>query len=318
MNRTGRRPVVVGVDGSACAESALRYALTAAARRGSDLEVVSAFTPELFWARGVPLQVPDTEAIRADTAERARELVEKVRTELAGGPAAGAVDVSVRVTAVAGPAAAVLTDSAEDAALLVVGNRGRGVLRSAVLGSVALRCVTSAHCPVVVVHALPDPPEDPPRVVVGVDGSESAPAVLAAAVDEAARSGAALEVVACYVPAESWSRMYPELVATTEEIGSDARRNTEDLLTSVLAGRTAATTAPAVRVSVAEGAAQDVLIERARGAVQLVVGGRDRGATRGLLLGSVALHCALHAPCPVMVVHPAKEVVTSADAPERP
>ena len=29
-----------------------------------------------------------------------------------------------------------------------------------------------------------------------------------------------------------------------------------------------------------------------------------RGAMRGLLLGSVALHCVMHAPCPVMVVHP--------------
>jgi nucleotide-binding universal stress UspA family protein len=47
-----------------------------------------------------------------------------------------------------------------------------------------------------------------------------------------------------------------------------------------------------------------VLLQRARSADLLVVGSRGRGAFRGLLLGSVALHCAMHAPCPVLVVHP--------------
>ncbi|MCU1668819.1 MAG: universal stress protein, partial [Blastococcus sp.] len=42
---------------------------------------------------------------------------------------------------------------------------------------------------------------------------------------------------------------------------------------------------------------------RARDADLLVVGSQGRGAVRGLLLGSVALHCAMHAPGPVMVVH---------------
>ena len=41
---------------------------------------------------------------------------------------------------------------------------------------------------------------------------------------------------------------------------------------------------------------------QAEGAELLVVGGRGHGAVRELLLGSIALHCVLHAPCPVMVV----------------
>ena len=43
---------------------------------------------------------------------------------------------------------------------------------------------------------------------------------------------------------------------------------------------------------------------RAAGADLLVVGSRSRGTLPGMLLGSVALHCAVHAPCPVMVVRP--------------
>lgn len=308
------RPVVVGVDGSACAESALRYALSAAARRGTDLEVVSAFAPELFWAGGAPLQIPDTDAIRADTETRARDLVEQVRTELAEGPVAEARDVPVRVVAAAGPAAAVLTDRAGNAELLVVGNRGRGAVRSAVLGSVALHCVTHARCPVLVCHAMSAPPADPPRIVVGVDGSQPARAALAAAVEEAARTGAAVEVVASYVPADYWTDMYSVLIPTLEQIRDDVRRGTEELVDSVLAGRTAGTEALAVHVSVAEGAAQDVLLQHARGADLLIVGSRGRGSLRGLLLGSVALHCAMHAPCPVMVVHPAADRTTDAAA----
>src|SRR4051794_35319047 len=159
-DRTRRRPVVVGVDGSSCAESALRYAMEAAARRGANLEVISSFARELYWIGGAPIQIPDTEAIRADTESRARDMVERVRTELATGPMAVAGDIATRIIAAAGPAGAVLTDHARDAELLVVGNRGRGAVRSGVLGSVALHCAMHSPCPVMVVHPTPNPTTD--------------------------------------------------------------------------------------------------------------------------------------------------------------
>jgi nucleotide-binding universal stress UspA family protein len=46
-----------------------------------------------------------------------------------------------------------------------------------------------------------------------------------------------------------------------------------------------------------------VLVERSTGAALLVVGSRSRHRLSGMLLGSVALHCVVHAACPVMVVH---------------
>jgi nucleotide-binding universal stress UspA family protein len=61
---------------------------------------------------------------------------------------------------------------------------------------------------------------------------------------------------------------------------------------------------PTSRVEAVEGPAGDVLVRAAEGAELLVVGGRGRGALRGMLLGSVALHCVLHAPCPVLVLRP--------------
>jgi nucleotide-binding universal stress UspA family protein len=46
-----------------------------------------------------------------------------------------------------------------------------------------------------------------------------------------------------------------------------------------------------------------VLVEEARGADLLIVGSCGHGDFAGLLLGSVSHQCALHASCPVVIVH---------------
>ena len=50
------------------------------------------------------------------------------------------------------------------------------------------------------------------------------------------------------------------------------------------------------------GGAAETLVQRAESADLLVVGSRSRSRLRGMVLGSVALHCVVHPPCPVMVV----------------
>jgi nucleotide-binding universal stress UspA family protein len=60
---------------------------------------------------------------------------------------------TVDVVVEEGPTAAVLVRRADGAHLLVIGSRGHGTLPGLILGSVALRTVVHAECPVMVVRA---------------------------------------------------------------------------------------------------------------------------------------------------------------------
>jgi nucleotide-binding universal stress UspA family protein len=65
--------------------------------------------------------------------------------------------VPVEFRALGGLPGHILVDQSRDADLLVVGHRGRGGFRSAVLGSVGLQCVLYASVPVTVVRAAQQP-----------------------------------------------------------------------------------------------------------------------------------------------------------------
>ena len=62
--------------------------------------------------------------------------------------------VTVEAVAVEGHPATVLVEQARDAALLVVGSRGRGAAKSLLLGSVSQSVAHRTPCPLVIV---PDP-----------------------------------------------------------------------------------------------------------------------------------------------------------------
>lgn len=288
----GNERVVVGVDGSPGARAALVWAMADAARRGTRLRVVSTFPVELYWSDPYLIDQRRIDAVRIDTEKMVRALVDEVAAD------SGVPSAEVEIMALPGPAAHQLLAAAEDADRIVVGSRGRGPVRSTVLGSVALHVVTHAHCPVVVVRPRSETAPATPRVVVGLDGSDASREALLRAVDEADRLGAEVAAVAAYSAASYWSDAYAVVVPPLEKLRDDAQRGAEAMVAGVAAGRP---TVP-IRTTAVEGAAGDVLVREAEGADLLVVGGRGHGAVRGMLLGSIALHCVIHAPCPVMVV----------------
>jgi nucleotide-binding universal stress UspA family protein len=302
--RAGR--VVVGVDGSPGARTALGWALAVAARTGAPLELVSAYPVDFYWVDPFLLDTGRLDAIRADTEERVRELLEEVRRDPAVTAVAGTAEVPADVVVAGGAPLEHLVARAEGADLLVVGSRGRGGVRSTMLGSVALHCVAHAPCPVVVVHA--GAVEPPPRVVVGVDDSPMSRAALSRAAEEASRLGARLEVVAAYQPEDYWSDLYAVTAPPASETEEQARTRVAAFVAEVLG------TDADADVHVVAGTPGEALVQRADGAALLVVGSRSRSRVAGMLLGSVALHCAVHAPCPVMVVHPDPATRAVADA----
>jgi nucleotide-binding universal stress UspA family protein len=148
-----RPAVVVGVDGSAYSRAALTYAMEEAGRRGTGVQVVSAFLPPQYQPGAYGLSAPRTPyEIKSDLRFLARRMVDEVVAEV---PALASVPVELHE--VEGKPAEVLIERARGAGLLVVGHRGRGGVASALLGSVSLECVLHAECPVTVIRPKPRP-----------------------------------------------------------------------------------------------------------------------------------------------------------------
>jgi nucleotide-binding universal stress UspA family protein len=148
--QSGAGRIVVGVDGSSHSEAALRWALGQARLTGQPVEAVTSWSVPMTWgSKGrAGLVAFDWEGEATSTLEKSvADVVDS----------ADADRVSQRV--VAGHPAQVLLDAAADAALLVVGSRGRGGFTGTLLGSVSQLVVARAACPVVVVREPADAPE---------------------------------------------------------------------------------------------------------------------------------------------------------------
>jgi nucleotide-binding universal stress UspA family protein len=138
--------IVVGVDGSDGSRAALEFAMDEAQRRGCGVRVVWAIPETGYWAAAYGMTPPLVRALGRDLEKAGQEMVDSVVADREARAA-----VPVEVCAVPGPAAAVLIGQAAEADLLVVGHRGLGGLRSAVLGSVGLQCILHAPGPVTVI-----------------------------------------------------------------------------------------------------------------------------------------------------------------------
>jgi nucleotide-binding universal stress UspA family protein len=141
--RTG---IVVGHDGSDCADHALEVALGLAADLNVPLTIVRAWSIDTAprpanWEFGYVSSYSDyatavTDRLKTD----ARSLVH----------AHPSLAVEYRVAL--GGAAKSLIDVSRGSRMLVVGSRGRGGLAGMLLGSVSEQCVRHAECPVLVVR----------------------------------------------------------------------------------------------------------------------------------------------------------------------
>ena len=135
-----------------------------------------------------------------------------------------------------------------------------------------------------------------PRIVVGVDGSESSKQALRWAAYLAAGAGAEIEVVS------TWS--YPTSLGWSATPSNwNPQQDLEKFLTKTVDEVFGEQRPDGVRLSVVEGSAAAVLLERSSDALMVVLGSRGHGGFTGLLIGSVSASLAEHSKCPVLVVH---------------
>jgi nucleotide-binding universal stress UspA family protein len=274
--------VVVGVDGTARSAAAAEWAAEEARRSGRPLRMLYVAGTETEPAAAGTFPAP-VAAVRELVAERYPEV--ELRSERAPGDPRY-----------------VLAAAGEREGLLVLGSRALGAFGGALLGSVGLRTVAHAGCPVVLVRERAEGRGGyPGAVVVGVEGGRPCDAVVRFAFEQAAERGVALRVVESRTPQAG--RYRTEAPMEQWEIRESLAAGEELALRDVLARwRDKYPEVRAAAEVVPEPAAK-ALTELSRAASLVVLGRRSPGHPMAAPhLGPVAHAVLHHAHCPVAVV----------------
>jgi nucleotide-binding universal stress UspA family protein len=282
--------IVVGIDGSATSQEALRWAVALGDALDSDVVAVLAL--------GLLDRWHDLDASARSWRKTLCDLVERTWcAPLVRAPGAHRVEVRD------GHPVDVLVAAAEreHAALLVVGSRGVGANPALALGSTSLRILQTARLPVLVVpeHRKGARAAEEVRLrhlLVGVDGSEPSLAALDLAAEVTEVLGGSLSVLHVF-------EYVPPFPLEPPPVGEDHTRERALELLEVSA-RAVRQRGVGVQTVIRSGDPASALLEVSDDVdVDLVVvGTRGRGGPRQLLLGSVARTVADRARRPTLVV----------------
>lgn len=287
MTSRGEWPIVVGVDGSDEALEATRWAAAEAIRREAPVLLVAAVPWTSFRALGpIAMEAADSRemAFRA-----ARENVERAAVAAARTLPRDRIAYDVRD----GTPAAVLTTQSEHAALLVVGDRGRGGFAGLLVGSTAVSVSAAARCPVIVVRGEVGPEGAP--VILGVSGSPDGDAAAGFAFEQAAERSVPL------VALRAWSDEVPGPAAAFLD-RDEIERHENAALGEALTPWQRKFPRVEVRPRLVLDRPAAALVTASVDAQLVVVGSHGHGERVGTLLGSVSRSVVHHAHCPVAVL----------------
>lgn len=285
----GPSRVIVGYDGSAEADAALRYGVAEAVARQADLVLVNAVDDlVLSSAWGV---VFDVETIR----EAARQIL---KTAVDQAIELGMPADRLRQDVELGNPAAVLARHSEEASLIVVGRNSVAEGERIFVGSTAVGVASTAHCPVVVVgidHL--ERTERRSRIGVGVNTAAKGEAALEWALQECQAKGGAVRVISiAKAAAGRWfgGGLVPP------EVREELLKVTRDRVADMIAPLASAYPEVPIEVDVSYGSPLDVLVPKTDELDLLVVGVQPAfpsytigGTTRGLMA---------HSRCPVVTI----------------
>ena len=267
-------PVIVGVDGSAAALRAARWAADEAIARGVPLQLIYAVDPE--------------SGDGADTAGRSAAEV-ALRAAHAAVAATGS-PVAISDQIVTGDPKTELIRASRSATLLCVGALGRGHFTHGHVGSTAEALASAAHCPVIIIRDNTKSPAAQDGWVIAVaDESLESSNVVELGVSEALIRHAPLRIV--------------QALATTGEAaatgGDRQARNRLDRYVAHWAHRH-----PELRVDteVVHGQILDILTRLADN-IRLVVVGAHDVATHRDLFGAGGYAALRDSDCPLLVAN---------------
>ncbi|WP_280417988.1 universal stress protein [Nocardia carnea] len=285
--------VVVGVDGTPAAHSAIRWGAMVAARRGRRLVLAYGMnsTPAKTWL--VAYQPMVDEAVQTLRTHGEQALTTGVQVVREAAP-----DLAADTLLSEHSPAKMLIELSKSAHMVVLGSRRGGAI--AHLGSTILAVAAHGHGTIVAVREDAEDITNGP-VVVGVDGSPVSDTAVAAAFAEASERGAELVAV------HTWSDLtFTEFASTgfIEIPAEDLQTAEQAVLAERLAGWQQRYPEVTVRREVYPSTPAMHLREWSERAQLVVVGSRGRGGFRGLLLGSTSQSLIQRAACPVMITRP--------------
>ncbi len=273
--------ILIGVDGSQAAEVACEFVANRTWPTATRIDLVGVVPRELIRRDRVTVRDAVIQAV-GDRGDSLRKAGISVSTAIIDGDPADSL---------ADRAGSTFVD------LIVVGNRGRGPLSSAVMGSVSASLIDHAPCPVLVARS-----PRATRMVLASDGTTSSlriPQILAAW--RPAFSGIPVEVISV-VPHEAFITPWaPEGDSTPDGRRSDAVHHQEVAEHVADALMDLGWHAAAI---VAEGDPASEILAASRGwhADLIVTGSRGMGTIRRLLQGSVAHEVMMHTHSSVLVM----------------
>jgi nucleotide-binding universal stress UspA family protein len=294
MDTTTKAPagtIVVGIDGSRSGDHALAWAADQAVIEHRALTLAHAITP--VGAVGLDQAGVDHRIGFEGAETEGHRLLRAGREAVAQRSSDLEVHEVLRVV----DARNLLLELSADAAMVVLGSRGRGPVRSLLLGSVGVALSRHAHCPVVI-HRPHHPGKVRNGILVGVDGTEHSRAALEFAFAQASLHALPLKVMHSFLGTAA-------ALAGSHRVDARASEFQEQrlLVAESVSGMGEKFPDVPVEIELARGVAGDCLVREAARMNMVVVGAHHGGAVSEIVSGSAATAVVEHATCPVAVVH---------------